>query len=241
MAFFDLRDRVRAPPAPLVRWRFRDAAPKHRARDLPVDKKGDKIAPEVARWAWAWREARRSSDARSGSHDDGRGRGTSGLLELFSRAPWRTDALDLFVGQCLTSGGVWTHPRTSDGIPNIDRVLDRGADGIGVCARIYEIDDQSLHTFWLEIKRDAATERIQWWLYFDIIASSHRRAQDAILNADRPEDINWRATLSGEATMNESVLMVVASSTQVSLQETSNHELSELQRHLDDRERLRSR
>lgn len=51
------------------------------------------------------------------------GRSTPKLPQLFSGDPRRTDALDLFVGQCLTSGDVWTHPRTSDGIPNIDQRL----------------------------------------------------------------------------------------------------------------------
>jgi hypothetical protein len=40
-------------------------------------------------------------------------------------------------------------------ITSIERVFERGSDGIGVCARIWEIDDQSLHQFWLEIKREA--------------------------------------------------------------------------------------
>ena len=80
--------------------------------------------------------------------------------QLFSLDPRRTDALDLFVSTCLASGGVWDHFRTSDGIAYIDRVFDRGSEGIGVCARIYEIDDQSLHTFWLELKRD--NDRIRW-------------------------------------------------------------------------------
>jgi hypothetical protein len=122
------------------------------------------------------------------------------------------------------------HPRISDGIPNIDRVLDRGPDGIGVCARIYEIADQSLHTFWLEIKRDAATEQILWWLYFDVIETSKRRAQNAVQNHDRAEDVNWRAALSGEATMQEGVLTIIVSSTQVSLQELPDHEPSNVQR-----------
>lgn len=50
----------------------------------------------------------------------------AGVPELFSRDPWRTDALDGFVGSCLTSGGIWSHPRTSDGIPSIERVFERG-------------------------------------------------------------------------------------------------------------------
>ena len=141
------------------------------------------------------------------------------LPELFSRDPWRTDALDRFVGECLTSGGIWIHPRTSDGIPNIYRVLDRGPGGIGVCGRIYEIADQSLHTFWLEIQRDASTGQILWWLYFDVVATTKRRAETAVHSHDRPEDISWRAALFGEATLNEGGVAVVEASTRVTLQE----------------------
>ena len=42
--------------------------------------------------------------------DSDRSHGTADIPELFSRDPWRTDALDLFVGACLTSGGIWSHP-----------------------------------------------------------------------------------------------------------------------------------
>jgi hypothetical protein len=94
-------------------------------------------------------------------------------------------------------------------------VFDRGAEGIGVCARIYEIDDQSLHTFWLEVKRDV--DRISWSLYFDPIATSPRRAYNAVHNHDRPEDIEWRATLSGEAMVVDGALFVVDGSTSASV------------------------
>jgi hypothetical protein len=146
--------------------------------------------------------------------------GTVDLPELFSRDPWGTDALDLFVGRCLTSGGIWSDPRTSDGIPSIVRVLERGSEGLGVCARIYEIDDQSLHTFWLEIKRDAVNARIAWFLYFDVIETSKRRAENAVNSHDQPEDIEWRAKVSGEATAQDGVLMPVPGSTRVVVQDT---------------------
>src|SRR5262245_37913787 len=138
---------------------------------------------------------------------------TAGLPELFSRDPLSTDALDLFVGTCLTDGGIWDRPRMSDGISNIDRVFERGSDGIGVCARIWEIDDQSVHTFWLEVKRDAVNARIAWSLYFDVIEISPRRARDAVHNYDRAEDIEWLATLTGEATVIDGVLTIVEGST----------------------------
>ncbi len=151
--------------------------------------------------------------------DSDRSHGTADIPELFSRDPWRTDALDEFVGACLTSGGIWSHPRTSDGIPSIVRVLERGSESLGVCARIYEIDDQSLHTFWLELKRDAVNSRIAWFLYFDLIAPSRRREETAINSHDQPEDIEWRAKLSGEATTQDGVLTPVPGSTRVVVQD----------------------
>jgi hypothetical protein len=139
------------------------------------------------------------------------------LPQLFSLDPFRTDALDLFVSTCLASGRVWDRPRKSDGISNIDRVFERGPDGIGVCARIYEIDDQSLHTFWLEIKRDV--DGITWSLHFDVIETSTRRAYDAVHSRDRAEDIDWRARLTGDAIVVDGVLLVVEESTSASVLE----------------------
>ncbi|MBA3395361.1 MAG: hypothetical protein H0T89_22115 [Deltaproteobacteria bacterium] len=98
-------------------------------------------------------------------------------------------------------------------------MLERGAEGVGVCARIYEIDDQSLHTFWLEIKRDAVNARVAWFLYFDVVETSRRRAEDAVNRHDHPEDIEWRAKLFGEATTHDGVLMPVPGSTRVLVQD----------------------
>lgn len=133
------------------------------------------------------------------------------LPQLFSLDPLRTDALDRFVSTCLASGGVWDHPRQSDGISNIDRVFERGPEGIGVCARIYEIDDQSLHTFWLEIRRDV--KGITWSLHFDVVETSARRAYNAVHDHDRADDIEWRVRLTGDANIVDGVLVVVDEST----------------------------
>jgi hypothetical protein len=145
--------------------------------------------------------------------------GPTRLPELFSREPWRTDALDLFVGRCLTSAGIWEHPRTSDGITSIERVFERGCGGIGICARIWEIDDQSLHQFWLEIRREADSDHIAWSLYFDVIESSRRRALDAVHNHDSADSIEWRAKLAGRATVVDGVLTIVPGSTHVTMQD----------------------
>ncbi len=136
---------------------------------------------------------------------------SSHLPQLFSLDPLHTEALDLFVSTCLASGGVWNRPRKSDGISSIDRVFECGPEGIGVCARIYEVDDQSLHTFWLEIHRDV--DGIRWSLSFDVIETSPRRAYNAVHNHDRAEDIEWQARLTGDAIVVDGVLLIVEEST----------------------------
>lgn len=110
----------------------------------------------------------------------------------------RTDALDAFVSACLCDAGVWATPRESDGIPTVDRVLERGPARLRVCARIYTID-QTLHPFWLEVERDPSGERATWILYLDVVERSERQAQRALATCDRPEDLAWRVILAGEA------------------------------------------
>jgi hypothetical protein len=72
-----------------------------------------------------------------------------------------------------------------------------------------------LYTFRLEIGRDV--ERITWSLYFDVIETSRRRAFNAVHNHDRPEDIEWRARLTGEAIVVDGALLVVEESTLASV------------------------
>ena len=134
------------------------------------------------------------------------------LLALISVEPGRTAALDCFIGSCLSEGGVWEHPRTSDGIHAIERVLERGRDALRVAGRIWEIVDQSLHAFWLELRRDDAPDRFAWVLYFDLIETSARRARNALSNHDDAEEIEWRAKLMGQATVEDGKLTIVPGS-----------------------------
>ena len=151
------------------------------------------------------------------------------LAELLSLEPGRTDALDWFVGSCLCDGGLWNSPRTSDGIQGIERVFERAPDGLRVCGRIYEIA-QTLHTFWLELKRDASGDRVAWLLYFDVAETSARRARNALEDHDRPEDIEWRAKLAGEATVQDGVLTIVPGSTRVLVRDMPEPEPSKEER-----------
>ena len=81
---------------------------------------------------------------------------TVDLQALLSLEPGHTDALDWFISSCLYDGGIWESPRTSDGIHST-RVLAHASDELRVYGRIWELD-QSLHTFWLELKRDGSGE-----------------------------------------------------------------------------------
>lgn len=138
---------------------------------------------------------------------------TVDLQSALSFEPGRTGALDWFIGSCLYDGGIWDSPRTSDGIHSI-RVLEHASDELRVCGRIWEID-QSLHTFWLELRRDGAGDRFALFLYFDVIETSARRAQNALDSHDNPEDVQWRAKLAGEATVQDDKLTIGPGSTRV--------------------------
>jgi hypothetical protein len=127
------------------------------------------------------------------------------------------DALDWFVGSCLADGGLWESPRTSDGISNIDRVIERTPDALRVCGRIWNIA-QTVHTFWLEIARDH--DRFCWFLYFDIAESSSRRGRNAIDNHAVPDDIEWVAQIAGEAIVESDALAIVPGSTRVLVRDT---------------------
>jgi len=118
-------------------------------------------------------------------------------------------ALEWFIGTCLFEGGVWTSPRTSDGVLEIERVGEQEPEGLRARGKIWQID-QSLHGFWLEIER--AADRFEWRIYYDVIASSERRAWGALSSHERAEDIEWRVTLAGEATVGGNALVVVPGS-----------------------------
>jgi hypothetical protein len=135
------------------------------------------------------------------------------LEALLPIEPGRTDALDWFIGSCLSDGGLWDSPRTSDGII-VERVLERTSNVLRVCGRIWNIE-QTLHTFWLEIARDGEQDRFGWFLYFDVAESSARRARNAIDNHAVPDDIEWHARLAGEATVQGDALAIVPGSTRV--------------------------
>ena len=74
--------------------------------------------------------------------------------------------LEDFVAACLCAAGVWKSPRVSDGLASSRSLLNK-PDCVQLCGRIYEIDDQKLHPFFLSVTREA--ERVRWELRYDFI------------------------------------------------------------------------
>lgn len=109
-----------------------------------------------------------------------------------------SDTLERFVARALFDGGVWSSPRTSDGVTSY-RVVERTPMRLRVCGRIWEID-QTLRSFWLDLARaHALPERVTWTLYFDVDVASvgERRARDAVDVVQDPGDVPWVTTLEG--------------------------------------------
>jgi hypothetical protein len=146
------------------------------------------------------------------------------LLALISVELGRTDALDWFIGSCLCEGGIWEHQRTSDGISAI-RVLERGPETLRVAGQIWEIN-QSRHMFWLELERDDVPDRFAWVLHFDVIETSARRARNALSNHEDAEEIEWRAKVMGQATVQDDKLAIVPGSTRAEVRDVAEPDLS---------------
>lgn len=117
------------------------------------------------------------------------------LRGVFSNEREAIDGLDLFISHRLFEAGVWKSPRTSDGITRV-RVVESEPERMSICGRIYSID-QELHSFWLDLERDALGDFVSWALFFDVVADSPRRARDAIDCYDHANEIDWRVTLTG--------------------------------------------
>jgi hypothetical protein len=71
------------------------------------------------------------------------------LLSLDAAADPR-DAIELFISRVLFEAGVWSSPRTSDGIPSF-RIIERGLTRLRVCGQIWQID-HTRHLFWLDTR-----------------------------------------------------------------------------------------
>jgi hypothetical protein len=102
--------------------------------------------------------------------------------------------LESFLGDRLHEAGVWESPRSSDGISAL-REIERTSVRARLCGQIWEIVEQSLHAFWLDVERSA--DDVRWTLYFGAIVDSPRRARNAAYALSDPGEVEWNVTLSG--------------------------------------------
>jgi len=116
----------------------------------------------------------------------------------------RPDAykLETFISDRLFEAGAWGADNCPDGIVHI-RVLETEPDRLRLCGRLVEINGK-LHPFWLELESGIA---VTWSLYFDVVATTPRRARDAIDVFDRASDIEWQVSLSGKAELRDGALV----------------------------------
>lgn len=123
------------------------------------------------------------------------------------------DKLDAFISHRLYEAGIWPSARTSDGVAAF-RVVDRSADRLSVCGRIWDIG-QTVHPFWLVIERNPLDPtRVTWALYFepDVTMLSTRQARDAVDAISDPRDVPWHHTLGGEGSSAGGALVATAGS-----------------------------
>lgn len=126
------------------------------------------------------------------------------LRHLFSLDPPDTCEVDRFIGERLFEAGVWEDARVSDGISYV-RVVEHAPERVRFGGLIWEITDQTVHPFWLDLER--RDERVAWALYYDVVATSPRRTRDAIRVIDRAGEAEWRVTLTGSAVVRDGVLV----------------------------------
>jgi hypothetical protein len=123
-------------------------------------------------------------------------RGTLGCVSFLETA----EELDVFIGERLADAAVWRSARVSDGI-GVMRTVEKSQSRARFCGQIWDID-QMLHTFWLDI--ESSNDDIDWTLYFDPIEDAPRRARNLVYALSRPDEVDWRVTLSGRLKVGQS-------------------------------------
>lgn len=115
-----------------------------------------------------------------------------------------SDALEAFLGTCLTAHGLWDSPRVSDGIADT-KVLEAGSANLVVVGRVWLVADQQQETFCLALEVEpGAGQRARWTIRYRLVGFGRGRARDlrdAWQLLQRPDDASWAHTVSGHATV----------------------------------------
>jgi hypothetical protein len=115
------------------------------------------------------------------------------LRRLFPDPSESNEALDRFVADRLYEAGIWDSPRESDGVVFV-RLVEHASHAVRLAGRLYTID-QKLHAFWLDLH--VVDGDVEWALHYDVVASSERRARNAIYLHDHAREIEWGTELAG--------------------------------------------
>jgi hypothetical protein len=132
---------------------------------------------------------------------------------LISEANTRRDPLDDFVSERLFEAGLWSSSGPSDGLTTV-RVMEDGPDNVRIAGRIWEIEHQTLHSFWLDVARDREhSDQFDWTIYLELDPSklTPRQVRDTIDVIEDPCRVPWRAVLSGRAIAREGRLVAMDS------------------------------
>ncbi|HEY1811137.1 MAG TPA: hypothetical protein VGG74_02215 [Kofleriaceae bacterium] len=135
-------------------------------------------------------------------------------------------ALERFIGRCLSEAGIWDYRECSDGIGDFGRVFEHAHDNLRLWGRIWELSKQTLHAFWLDVKREGQGDQFAWFLYFDVAEGSAKRQQQALDSHDDAEEIDWRAKIAGEATVEDGRLAIVSDSMRVLIRDMPEPEVT---------------
>ena len=104
--------------------------------------------------------------------------------------------LEAFLIKELGDAGVW-RGRESDGV-SWARCKVADGSSVRVCGEVWEVADQSLHAFWLDLARNQGSVT-SWRLYYDLDEAQmkSRSARDALYVIVDPDDVPWKARVSG--------------------------------------------
>ena len=123
--------------------------------------------------------------------------------------PEDNEALERFVGECLTAGGVWSGWREADGIAYV-RPVEVTPDSRRLLGRIWQIDTQAQEPFWLDLTEES-DGRVRWTLHFGLVAFGHhpRDLRNVMALMTAPEEGTWRHLLTGTAVIDGAELRAV--------------------------------
>lgn len=125
------------------------------------------------------------------------------LTEYLRRPEGPDMSMEEFVGTCLALAGIWRAWRESDGVARVMRYV-AGEGALVVCGGIYQISDQVVRYFWLDIRG------LHWRLGLDPHSGSERRAIADLESSDDLAGLDWDVQLQGDAEIRDDKLVPVS-------------------------------